>query len=79
MLKAFEIAPIPLVRHLLEICVQNATKQRRIGAKISDRESGGITMRILIVCAIALTATMGLEGCFFHGWHQQAVTTQPLK
>jgi hypothetical protein len=37
-------------------------------------------MRVLIVCAIALTATVGLGGCFFHGgWHQKAVTTQPLK
>ena len=36
-------------------------------------------MRMLIICAIALMGTMGLGGCFFHGWHQQAVTTQPLK
>jgi hypothetical protein len=35
-------------------------------------------MRILIVCAIVLTAAIGLGGCFFH-WHQQAVVTQPLK
>jgi hypothetical protein len=45
---------------------------------VSENREG--TMRILIVCALALTATMGLGGCFFHGgWHQQAVTTQPLK
>jgi hypothetical protein len=36
-------------------------------------------MRIIIVCTIVLTAAIGLGGCFFHGWHQQAVTTQPLK
>jgi hypothetical protein len=74
--------PSVLVHHpqTLEICSQNATNYRRMGANISDRELGGITMRILIVCAIALTATIGLGGCFFHGgWHQQAVTTQPLK
>ena len=35
-------------------------------------------MRILIVCAIVLTASIGLGGCLFH-WHQQAVVTQPLK
>jgi hypothetical protein len=35
-------------------------------------------MRIFIVCTIMLMAVMGLTGCF-HGWHQQAVTTQPLK
>jgi hypothetical protein len=76
-----EAPPVRLSAHpqTSEICVQNATNHRRMGAKISDRESGGITMRILIVCAIALTAAMGLGGCFFHGWHQQAVTTQPLK
>jgi hypothetical protein len=43
------------------------------------RESGGTIMRIFIVCAILVTAAMGLGGCFWHGWHQQAVTTQPLK
>src|SRR6476646_11657430 len=41
--------------------------------------SGGISMRIIIVCTIVLAAAIGLGGCFFHGWHQQAVTTQPLK
>src|SRR6516164_4948632 len=57
------LTPYVLVRQPqpLEICVQNATNHRRMGAKISDRESGGITMRILIICAIALTA-MGLGG-----------------
>jgi hypothetical protein len=39
----------------------------------------GMTMRIFIVCAILVTVAMGLGGCFWHGWHQQAVTTQPLK
>ena len=63
----------------LEICVQNATNHRRMGANMNVRESGGMTMRIFIVCAILVTAAMGLGGCFWHGWHQQAVTTQPLK
>ena len=35
-------------------------------------------MQILIVCAIVVTASIGLGGCLFH-WHQQAVVTQPLK
>ena len=35
-------------------------------------------MRILIVCAIVVTTSIGLGGCLFH-WHQQAVVTQPLK
>jgi len=34
-------------------------------------------MRTLIVCAVMLTAAIGLGGCFFH-WHQQAVVTQPV-
>jgi hypothetical protein len=31
-------------------------------------------MRIFIVCALVLTATVGLGGCFHH---QQAVTAMP--
>ncbi len=33
-------------------------------------------MRVLIVCAIVITATVGLAGCFHHS---QAVTQEPLK
>jgi hypothetical protein len=33
-------------------------------------------MRALIVCAILITAAVGLGGCFHHA---QAVTQQPLK
>jgi hypothetical protein len=33
-------------------------------------------MRILMICAIVLTATVGLGGCFHH---EKAVATQPLK
>src|SRR6476646_6084051 len=43
-----------------------------------QRSRTGASMRILIACTIVLTAAIGLGGCFFHGWHQQAVTTQPL-
>jgi hypothetical protein len=34
-------------------------------------------MRVLIALAIALSAAIGVGGCFFH--HEQAVETQPLK
>jgi hypothetical protein len=34
-------------------------------------------MRILIACAIIISAAVGLGGCFAH--HQQAVAAQPLK
>ena len=33
-------------------------------------------MRVLIACAIIVTATIGLGGCFHH---DQAVTAEPLK
>jgi hypothetical protein len=33
-------------------------------------------MRILIICALVLTGTVGLGGCFHH---QKAVTQEPLK
>jgi len=34
-------------------------------------------MRVLLACAIIISAAIGLGGCFAH--HQQAVATQPLK
>jgi hypothetical protein len=34
-------------------------------------------MRILIVCAIIITATLGVGGCFGH--HEKAVVYEPLK
>jgi hypothetical protein len=37
---------------------------------------GELIMRALIVCAIVITAAVGLGGCFHHA---QAVTQQPLK
>lgn len=33
-------------------------------------------MRVLIACAIIITAAIGVSGCFHH---QQAVETVPLK
>jgi hypothetical protein len=37
--------------------------------------TGGRIMRLLIVCAIVITAGVGLAGCFHH---QQAVVAEPI-
>jgi hypothetical protein len=37
---------------------------------------GELVMRALIVCAIVITAAVGLGGCFHHA---ETVTQQPLK
>lgn len=34
-------------------------------------------MRVFIACAIIITATLGLAGCFGH--HEKAVMSEPLK
>jgi hypothetical protein len=34
-------------------------------------------MRVFIACAIIISATLGLAGCFGH--HEKAVVTEPLK
>jgi hypothetical protein len=34
-------------------------------------------MRVLIACAIVISATIGLGGCFGH--HEKAVVQEPLK
>jgi hypothetical protein len=50
----------------------------RTSASLCLREiERGTDMRILIACAIIISAAVGLGGCFWH--HQQAVATQPLK
>ena len=43
-----------------------------IGTKIK----GGTDMRIFIICALLITGTVGLAGCFHH---EKAVTQEPLK
>jgi hypothetical protein len=58
-------------------CVGNATIADPDGPMIqSGKFNGGIDMRALIVCAIVITAAVGLSGCFHHA---QTVTQQPLK
>lgn len=37
----------------------------------------GTAMRVLIACAIIITTTLGLGGCFGH--HEKAVVSEPLK
>lgn len=34
-------------------------------------------MRVLLACAIVISATIGLGGCFGH--HEKAVVAEPLK
>jgi hypothetical protein len=34
-------------------------------------------MRVLLACAIVISATLGLGGCFGH--HEKAVVAEPLK
>ena len=41
------------------------------------RGNGGPAMRVLIACAIIITTTLGLGGCFGH--HEKAVVSEPLK
>jgi hypothetical protein len=38
---------------------------------------GDSTMRLFIACAIIVSATIGLGGCFGH--HEKAVVVEPLK
>jgi hypothetical protein len=37
---------------------------------------GDENMRVLIICALVITATVGVSGCFHH---EKAVTQEPLK
>jgi hypothetical protein len=39
-------------------------------------QMGDENMRVLIICALVITATVGVSGCFHH---QKAVTQEPLK
>jgi hypothetical protein len=42
-----------------------------------QKETGDQPMRLLIACAIIVSATIGLGGCFGH--HEKAVVVEPLK
>ena len=39
--------------------------------------NGGLAMRVFLACAIIISATLGLAGCFGH--HEKAVVQEPLK
>ena len=56
-------------------CVENATILI-LKPNMMPKFKKGVTMRALIVCAIVITAAVGLAGCFHHA---QTVTQQPLK
>ena len=58
-------------------CVGNATFSEPYASIVKSRQLiGELIMRALVVCAIIITAAVGLGGCFHHA---QAVTQQPLK
>jgi hypothetical protein len=58
-------------------CVGNATISEPYASIVKSRQLiRELIMRALIVCAIVITAAVGLGGCFHHA---QAVTQQPLK
>jgi hypothetical protein len=41
-----------------------------------ETRNGGLAMRVLVACAIIITATIALGGCFHH---DQQVAATPLK
>ena len=56
-------------------CVGNATIPFAEALMLFEDLDGGRIMRLLIVCAIVITAGVGLAGCFHH---QQAVVAEPI-
>ena len=57
--------------------VGNATISGPYSSIVKSRQLiGELIMRALIVCAIVITAAVGLSGCFHHA---ETVTQQPLK
>jgi hypothetical protein len=57
-------------------CGENATilLEEALMVYLED-SNGGRSMRLLIICAIVITAGVGLAGCFHH---QQAVVAEPI-
>ena len=45
--------------------------------RIDRKKTGDQPMRLFIACAIIISATIGLGGCFGH--HEKAVVMEPLK
>ena len=72
---ARRLGPAPFSRFK---CVGNATNPTRNQpmVRLPRDLKRGAKMRALIVCAIVITASIGLAGCFHHS---QAVTQEPLK
>ena len=65
------------LRSFLMYVVKMSPLLERAGLQLSAQKlKQGTDMRILIICALVLTGTVGLGGCFHH---QKAVTQEPLK
>jgi hypothetical protein len=64
-------------RFLRSRCAFSATPilQRCALCAIIGLNTGNSTMRVMIVCALLISATLGLGGCFWH--HQAAVVSEP--
>lgn len=57
-------------------CDRNITIADGKRVTVAQGFKGGLTMRVFIICAIVITAAVGVTGCFHH---QKAVTQEPLK
>ena len=55
---------------------QRSPFPRKNGLASIQTQMGDENMRVLIICALVITATVGVSGCFHH---QKAVTQEPLK
>ena len=56
-------------------CGENATILLEEALMVYLEDNGGRIMRLLIICAILITAGVGLAGCFHH---EQAVVAEPI-
>jgi hypothetical protein len=54
---------------------ENATILLEEALMVYLEDNGGRIMRLLIICAIVITAGVGLAGCFHH---EQAVVAEPI-
>jgi len=50
--------------------------RRGLECPLEKSKRRGTTMRILVICALVITGTVALGGCFHH---EKAVTQEPLK
>lgn len=62
--------------HFLPHCDAKVTIPPQEHVTFHQTQMGDENMRVLIICALVITATVGVSGCFHH---QKAVTQEPLK